>query len=225
MEYHINTGLVIEKFSTDTECPLCEIQKVIEEQYVHEFLNDAVMEDNTRIRVGKEGFCDKHFDMMFARPNKLSLALQMGTRADKIKDLFSPIKSVKSAVKLANEIEKSGKTCVICDYVNQSMAKYYKGVAEMFMNERNFYKLVISSKGFCMHHYAELLRYAKYAGYVSKNYVEVLSGVQKRNFDRLMGELKEFCDSHDYRNAHKPLGSAETALPRTREKFFGKKID
>ena len=32
MEYHIDTGLIKEKFSTDCECPLCEIQKIVEEQ-------------------------------------------------------------------------------------------------------------------------------------------------------------------------------------------------
>ena len=56
------------------------IKKVVEEQLVHEFLNDAVMEDRTRIEVGKLGFCEKHFDMLLSRPNKLSVALQLETR-------------------------------------------------------------------------------------------------------------------------------------------------
>ena len=56
MSYHIDTGLIKEKFAENSECPLCAIQKVAEEQFLHEFLNDAVMEDDTRIRVGKRGF-------------------------------------------------------------------------------------------------------------------------------------------------------------------------
>ena len=225
MGYHIDTGLIKEKFKVDCECSLCEIQKVVEEQFLHEFLNDAVMEDNTRIKVGKLGFCSRHFDMLFSRQNKLSVALQIGTRADKISNILTPVKNVKSAIKQAQALDKSGESCAICEYANESMIKYYKTIAQMFERERNFYKTLISSKGFCLKHYAELLRYSKSAGFASKSYVDVLSGVQIRNFERIKGELKEFCDKHDYRNALKPLGNAESALPRTREKFYGKKID
>ncbi|MBQ3219292.1 MAG: hypothetical protein IJB32_01720 [Clostridia bacterium] len=225
MGYHIDTGLIKEKFKVDCECPLCEIQKVVEEQFLHEFLNDAVMEDNTRIKVGKLGFCTRHFDMLFSRQNKLSVALQIGTRADKLSEILTNVKTVKSAVRQAKLLEDSSKTCAVCEYVNESMVKYYKTIAQMFERERDFYKTLISSKGFCIKHYAELLKYSKHAGFMGKNYVDVLSGVEVRNFERIKSELKEFCDKHDYRNALKPLGDAESALPRTREKFYGKKID
>ncbi|MBR2871330.1 MAG: hypothetical protein IKB98_08160 [Clostridia bacterium] len=221
MGYHIDTGLILEKLKESSECPLCEIKKIVEEQFLHEFLNDAVMEDNTRIRVGKKGFCERHFNMLFERPNKLSVALQLGTRLEKIEDLFSHITSVGTAKKTAENIEKSLSTCAVCDFVEESMVKYYKTIAQMFSREPEFYKLLISSKGFCMHHYAELLKYSKSAGFMAKHYVDLLSEVEQRNIKRLQKELKEFCDKHDYRNAMKPLGSAETALPRTGVKFYG----
>jgi RNase P subunit RPR2 len=105
------------------------------------------------------------------------------------------------------------------------MVKYYKTIAQMFVRERSFFTTLNSSKGFCMHHYAELLKYAKSASFVSKEYVSLLSKIQMRNVSRLENELKVFCDKHDYRNALEPLGSAETALPRTRTKLYGKKYD
>lgn len=225
MGYHIDTGLIIEKFNTDCECPLCEIQKIVEEQFLHEFLNDAVMEDNTRIKVGTTGFCAKHFDMLFSRPNKLSVALQIATRADVITPMLGEIKSAKAAKKLADKIDSSYTSCVLCSYVEDSMVKYYKTIAQMFEREKDFYKTLVGLKGFCLHHYAELLRYSNYAGFMKNEYVSILSSNQSRNFERLKGELKQFCDKHDYRNANIPLGDAETALPRMREKFYGKKID
>jgi hypothetical protein len=220
MGYHIDTGLIFEKYKENSECPLCAIKKVVEEQFLYEFLNDAVMEDNTRIKVGKLGFCERHFDMLFARPNKLSVALQIGTRLEKLQDLFAPIKSVGSAKKVADKLDKSLTTCVICDYVQESMVKYYKTIAQMFIREPDFYKTLISCKGYCMHHYAELLRYSSNAGFASKEYITIISENQNRNIKRLQGELKTFCDKHDYRNALMPLGSAETALPRIRNKFY-----
>ncbi len=225
MSYHIDTGLIKDKFKTDCECPLCEIQKIVEEQFLFEFLNDAVMEDNTRIKVGEKGFCAKHFDMLFSRQNKLSVALQIGTRAEVVTPLLSSVKSVGSAKKLADKIDASYKSCVICELLEESMVKYYKTVAQMFEREKEFTKTLLATKGFCMHHYAELLRYGAFAGFMKNQYLSILSGVQSRNFERIKLELKAFCDKHDYRNANVPLGSAETALPRTREKFYGKKYE
>ena len=105
MAYHIDTGLIKDKFKVDCECPLCEIKQVVEEQFLHEFLNDAVMEDNTRIKVGKLGFCDRHFDMLFSRQNKLSVALQIRTRIDVLKDrVLNELKNANQAGKTAKEI-------------------------------------------------------------------------------------------------------------------------
>ena len=140
-------------------------------------------------------------------------------------DLVCETKNVKAGVNQAKALAESAKTCAICDYAEESMVKYYKTIAQMFQNERDFYKTLLSTKGFCLEHYAELLKYAKYAGFMAKEYVGILTGIEKRHLTRLKGELKDFCDSHDYRNAGKPLGSAETALPRMRTKLYGKKYD
>ena len=225
MNYHIDTGLIYEKFAVDCECPLCEIKKIVEEQFLYDFLNDAVMEDNARIMVGKKGFCSRHFNMLFSRQNKLSVALQIDTRVDKISHLFEPAKSASSAKKIAKEIEEGQHSCVICDLVEESMTKYYKTIAQMFINEKDFYKTLISSKGFCLPHYAELLKHSSSAGFGVKEYLSILSGTQKRNIQRIEQELKKFCDKHDYRNALEPLGNAETALPRMGEKLYGKNYD
>ncbi len=225
MGYHIDTGLIKDKFKEDSECPICEIKKIVEEQFLHEFLNDAVMEDNTRIKVGKLGFCARHFDMLFTRQNKLSVALQIGTRVDNINKLITQTKNVKVGKKQAESLLNSSTTCAICDYTNDSMIKYYKTIAQLFQKEKTFLKTLLATKGFCLEHYAELLKYSKHAGFMAKEYVGVLTGIQQRNMQRIQDELKAFCDSHDYRNAGKPLGSAETALPRMRTKLYGKKYD
>ena len=224
MVYHIDTGLIYDKFSEDTECPLCEIQAVAEEQFLYEFLNDAVMEDSTRKRVNENGFCAHHFDMLFKRQNKLSLALQVNTRLKKfILDGIYQTKNPKDAKKQVEFLEKANSTCIICDLLNESMEKYYKAVAQMFAHEKDFPSVLSSTKGFCLHHYAKLLKFSSSAGLLKqKDYLSVLTEVQTRNLERLNGELTVFCNSHDYRNAYKPLGSAATALPRAGVKYYGK---
>lgn len=225
MSYHIDTGLIIEKFAKHGGCPLCEIQKAEEEQFLHEFLNDAVMEDDCRIQVGISGFCAKHFDMLFVRQNKLSLALQEETYSTKLKELFLPAKKPVQAKKIAEKLLKTTDDCVICDLLNESMTKYYKTIAQMFVKEKDFYKSILQTNGFCVKHYAELLKYSSYAGFLSKEYLSVLSTAQKNGFDVVTADLNGFCAKHDYRNSKQPLGECETALPRLREKLFGKKYD
>lgn len=224
MAYHIDTGLIKEKFKIDCECPLCEIQAVNEEQFLHEFLNDAVMEDGMRAKVNKFGFCSKHYDMLIARQNKLSVALQVSTRLSTIRKTVRPIDNVKSALKQAEELEKAQNTCIICNLSNESMDKYYRTIAEMYAREPNFRTSFNSSKGFCLHHYAKLLQFSKYAGGSAKEYITALSELQERNLARISGALKTFCDKHDYRNAMMPLGEGETALPRARIKFYGRRF-
>ena len=223
MKYHIDTGLIIQKFKENTECPLCEIQAIVEEQFLHEFLNDAVMEDSTREKVNKYGFCSQHFDKLFFRPNKLSVALQIQTRTDYLNKILTPIKSVKGAKLQAKQLEMASDSCIICKYTQESMEKYYKTIAQLFSREPEFIKLFMVSKGFCIEHYTSLLKYVSYAVNLKNDYAEALFKVQKRNFERIKQEVNLFCNKHDYRNANMPLGSAQTALPRMREKLYGKK--
>ena len=222
MGYHIGTGLIKEKFKTDCECPLCEIRKVAEEQFLHEFLNDAVMADDCRLEVREKGFCKEHFGKLFSGRNKLSVALQMETRLSAITNLFSPVKSAGQAKKRAAQVNKSLSRCVICDLLDDSMEKYYKTIAQLFAREKEFFNSFYNCKGFCLPHYAKLLEYSSCAGIMTKEYLKALTDVQSRETARLNGELKAFCVKHDYRNANAPLGNAETALPRTGEKFYGK---
>lgn len=223
MRYHIDTGLIIQKFKEDSECPLCAISQIVEEQFLHEFLNDAVMENSTREKVNKYGFCREHFDKLFFRPNKLSVALQIQTRTDYINKILSPIKDSRGAKNQAKALDKTTSSCIICSYTKESMEKYYKTIAELFSREPDFIKLFMTSKGFCLEHYSSLLKYTTYAGGLKNDYVEALFKVQKRNFERLKEEIDAFCVKHDYRNAKTPLGSAENALPKMREKLYGKK--
>lgn len=225
MSYHISTGLINEKFKEPCECPLCAIRKKVEENFLHEFLNDAVMEESTRLKVNAEGFCDKHFDMLFKRQNKLSLALQIATRTDELAELFATPKSVKAAKKLSEKLIDGTRSCVICDLVEESMVKYYKTIAQMFVKEKDFSEKIKNTKGFCLFHYAKLFEYAGSAGLKSKEYLRLLSSVEREKFADLKKDLKAFCDKHDYRNAYAPLGDAETALPRMRVKLYGDKRD
>ena len=223
MNYHISTSLILQEFPKNTECPLCAIKKIVERNIVEQFLNDAVMEDHTRAKVNKLGFCKEHYDKLFLSQNKLSLALQAQTRMRTLQKLVD-VSNPKQAKKQAEELKKTEKTCIICDLIEFNMVRYYKTLAQMFNHEPSFKEMLEKTKGFCLPHYAELLAYSNEAHGKAKEYVATLSALQQKNLDRMQVELQRFCDSHDYRNREKPLGSAQDILPRMRTKFYGEKF-
>jgi hypothetical protein len=225
MIYHINTGLIIEEFSRDCECPVCRLARRVEEQFLHEYLNDAVMDDDSRSEVINTGFCFEHYKKLFARPNKLSLALQAHDRLKRVRAIIGIPTDLKTALKTAEGIKKSQETCIICKHKEGAMERYYIGIAKLFAENPSFKPLLEKSKGFCMTHYAFLLENAKHAGSKAKDYVNVLASVQDKALARISGELKWFCDKHDYRNRLAPLGTAVDVLPRTCEKLYSKKVD
>jgi hypothetical protein len=105
------------------------------------------------------------------------------------------------------------------------MVKYYKTIAQLFLGEKEFRGVLMRGSGFCFEHYSMLLKHSNNAGFLTKEYLDAISSVENKVIERLQENLKTFCDKHDYRNANKPLGSAEKALTDTRETFYGKKND
>ena len=224
MRYHINTALILKEFpKTDSECPLCEIRNTVEKNVTEQYLNEAVMVTSARMEVNAKGFCEKHFDMLFAGQSKLGLALQCITRMNVLKENLRQPNSVKGAKKQAKKLIASSSTCVICDVVEEHMQRYYKTVAELYYAEEDFRELISFTKGFCLKDYAQLLINSKYAETKAREYVKTLTDIESRNFERVQSDLQWFCDKHDFRNANRDLGSAKDALPRARTKIYGKK--
>ena len=204
-------------------CPLCEIQAIVESHILEQYLNEAVMERETRYAVNAKGFCSKHFDMLFARQSKLGLALQCVTRMNVLKEELKVPENAGNARKYGKKILASAKTCVICDAVDEHMQRYFKTVAELYLAEEDFRELLVLTKGFCLSHYAGLLMNARYAGLKTKEYLKALATVESGNFERVQKDLQWFCDKHDFKNAGQDLGTGKDALPRTRVKIYGKK--
>ena len=221
MNYHIGNMLIYQEFNGQNECPLCRIRAIQEKRLIEQYLNESVMEDFQRRLVNERGFCRHHTNMMHARPNKLSLALQHITRLTTLKGRLEITDDPKRAQKMAETFRDSGKTCVICDSLETTMVRYYKTVAETFCAEEKFRALLPQTKGFCLEHFGLLLQYAAFAHGKQKEYVRILTTVQKKSLDDLLDDLSRFAAKHDYRNADMPWNGADTALARSIIKLHG----
>ena len=221
MNYHIGNMLIYQEFVSGNDCPLCKIRSILEKRLVDQYLNESVMEDYQRRMVNERGFCLHHTEMMHARQNKLSLALQHITRITSLKGKLEITADPKCAKAMAEIFCDSDKTCVICDNVQVNMIRYYKTVAEMFYAEKKFKEILLSVDGFCFRHFGELLKYSDYASGRKKDYIYSLTKLEKDSLDKLLTDLNRFAAKHDYRNADMPWNGADKALARSIEKLHG----
>ena len=79
------------------------------------------------------------------------------------------------AKKLAEKLTETLDTCVICDEAEEIMTRYCYTVAQMFDAETEFPKVFAESTGFCMPHFASLLKYVSYAGKSAQKYAAALT--------------------------------------------------
>ena len=125
MQYHIQTAPIWDAFKENDGCPLCKLYARAESRLVKQYLGEAVMEPDYRVRVNERGFCDKHLVKLYDGNNKLGLALQLHTRTEHIIKCIDVPLNAKQARKLADRLEKTANTCVICDEVDEVMNRYY----------------------------------------------------------------------------------------------------
>ena len=221
MNYHIGNMLIYQEFEKACECPLCRIRGILEKRLAEQYLNESVMEDFQRRLVNERGFCAHHTQMMYARQNKLSLALQHTTRLTALKAKMEITADLKIAQKMADTFLHCDETCVICDAVEVNMIRYYKTVAETYCAEPRFKEVLLGTKGLCLPHFGALLKYASFAYSKKKDYLYTLTKLQKEQTEILLNDLQWFAAKHDYRNQDKPWNGAEKALERSIVRLHG----
>lgn len=222
MQYHIQTNPIWDAFKSECECPMCEIYDKVNNRLVNQYLDEAVMEPAYRVKVNKFGFCSKHFVDLFDGKNKLGLGLQIHTRTEYVLQNLKKIENIKQAKKQIESIEHSLNTCVICESADEMMTRYAYTIAQMYLAEQDFPKLLTSSKGFCMPHYCLILKNASHSGAKINEYLNVLSALQMEQLTRLNRETEWFTLKFDYRNKEKSWGTSKDAVPRGINKLRGK---
>lgn len=220
MQYHIQTTPIWDAFKSGCECPLCAIYSKTEQRLVSQYLNEAVMEPDYRVKVNKRGFCERHLKKLYEGKNKLGLALQLHTRSQALLKELRSLDNAKEAKKEAAKVRAALSTCVICDTADEMMERYAYTVAEMYLREKEFPALFAASNGFCLKHYALLLEYVAHAGKAAAQYASALTSLQRTRFSNLSDDLQAFTNQYDYRSA-RATGSAKEALPKMIGKLLG----
>lgn len=237
MRQHIDTIPVWDAFKTDCECPLCELKQINENNYVQSFTGGSVMEPDVRVEVNNKGFCARHFKMMMVDERRLGVALMADTY---LRQTMARLGQVSMAVQEAPvkkgsifsrrpptpEVDLSPITdsCILCDRLNDTMDRYIYTTVHLWKKDPAFRSLYKDSKGFCLKHYAMLLKAApeQMSGMDVKQFTDTTNELEMKNLARIEEEIAWFTQKFDYRNADKPWGNSRDALPRTVQKLRGK---
>jgi hypothetical protein len=251
MKEKIYTIPVTEAFSEDCECPVCRLEKKLEDEYVAYFLGPSLMEPDCRLATNEKGFCRRHFEQLYNRQeNRLGLGLVIDTHLQELTGKLgrlqgagktaggsgaSAIKSLAS--KLSSRPADSAKfidealallaglenSCAICSKLEYTMERYMDVIMYLWAREADFRQLFNSKKGFCLVHFRLLLESAK--KYLKQSeaavFADNLLKMQVSNLERIQQEVHWFTKKFDYRNSDAPWGNSKDALPRSIQKLAG----
>ncbi len=209
MRESILTIPINEVFEPREKCPICRMRNEVEQHISEYIMGAAMMEPDVRIETNRLGFCHTHFEMLLQQNNRLSLGLMLDSYLAEARANIFEKKSLffsKSAkAKKASEIEQ---TCFVCSKVDWGVNHMLETVFTMFVKDGRFKNLFKTQEYLCVPHYNLLMSQAPQK--LSKG---DLSEFEKA-CDELVGEyiktlsadIKQFCDSFDYRNAGKLHG-------------------
>ena len=242
MKETIYTIPINEVYETDCECPLCVLEKKIEDEATDYALGAAMMEPDYRIESNEKGYCRRHFEELYKKPNKLSLALVMDTYTQEtrkqIKSLEKKIDSLENAKgglfkksseltetaeELAKLLENRENSCIVCDKINHTMDRYYDVLLDMWAQDDGFRDKFSASKGLCLHHMRKIVERVpkKLSEKNAKEFLTLLYKKQLGELDRIQEDIHRFTLKFDYRNKDMDWNGAQDAPIRTIEKSAG----
>lgn len=242
MKEKIYTIPVNEAYESNCACPLCHLESQLEQEGVEYALGAAMMEPDYRIESNEKGYCTKHFSMLFANPNKLSLSLVLDTHLEEVRKKLD--KHEKAALSLANtkgglfkksdaaafagecakELTEIRHSCVICDKISHTMERYIDVLFYLWDKDPAFREKFAKKGGVCLSHFETLIAAAP--KYLSKQkageFIAELYRLEQESLQTLQEDIHKFTLKFDYRNKDMEWGTAKDAPIRTVEKLAGK---
>ena len=239
MKEQIDTIPVNDAFNSEDECPFCWLERQAEQRAMRYVLGPGAsyMEPDVRAATDAEGFCRYHLQKMYDYGNALGSALIMQTyfvgmlkrlevEIDSFqmpgkRSLFSK-KKEEEELPILKWVKEKNDSCFLCNRLKYNMDRYYTTFFYLIKDEA-FRQKVENSKGFCMHHFAQLLEQAgeKLSNAQREWFYETVLELMRDNLARVQGDLDWFIDKFDYRNASAPWKNSKDAVPRAMEKLRG----
>ena len=227
--------------NADDECPFCYIERNVEQDILDYVLGSCAsyMESDTRDATDKAGFCRMHYKKMYDYGNTLGNGWILKTHYKKLiremKEQFAHYTPGKTSLvdrlkgKPSEEnpisawIGEKEKSCYICDYFKKEYARYLDTFFYLYKNDSAFRDKLAKSKGFCLHHFRDLLNGAdaKLSDAEKKDFFPVVFDLMEKNMERVSADVDWLIEKFDYRNKTADWKTSKDAVQRGMQKLKG----
>lgn len=191
MKEQIYTIPVNDAFSQPCECPVCSLERDLENDSISFMLSAALMEPENRVATNQKGFCRRHFAMLYEKKeNVLGVSLiiethiqhqleeyrnlikknakgiEADTKMNAVKNIAGNIgKASTKTTKFVDEavtfLNDLDDKCEVCERIDRIMERYSDVILWMYFKDTEFREKVKAGKGFCLPHYKLLMSTAK----------------------------------------------------------------
>lgn len=221
------------------ECPFCWLERKLEQEAMEFVLGSSYMESDIRDMTDRQGFCRRHTKAMYDYGNTLGNAWILKTRMVWLRQelkkqmadfspqpatMFGKLKKKDGrGSSLSAWIRQEESHCYVCGRVEETYRRVLDTFVHQVKHEKEFLDLVKAGKGFCIHHFADLVEVCE-QGLGKKEQDQVfplLFEQMNRELDRIQEDIDWLIEKYDYRNADKDWKNSQDAVQRTMEKIVG----
>jgi len=227
---------VNDAFNTTCECPICVMRNKLESDAIDYTMGPSYMEDDTRLLTDENGFCTKHLKMVYAKENRLGMALVLSTHLKKInEDIEKLINSGEGKVSkpsifakkapsdnaIVNYINALEEKCFVCQRIDNVFERYIATIFYLYNTDQSFVTKYKQCQGFCTKHYKTLLMQAPKHLSNAKltEFIDITNKLYIENMKRVQEDVEWFVAKFDYRNENEPWKNAKDSLPRALTKL------
>jgi hypothetical protein len=228
MKETIVTIPINDLFAPKDGCPLCRMERMLEEQYCEFITGDAMMEPSVRVETNQIGFCHRHFSRMTQVGQKLPNALILESHLQEISEKLLPKKPGQKPDKKQLEAIKSElSACYVCNRIERDMHHLVETVFAEWSKGGEFKDLYNAQPFICLKHYQFIMSAAMGKnGVPSKllgDFHADTAGLTKNYLLDLKKDISHFATMFDYRNRGADWGTSVDSIERSIEFLTGEK--
>lgn len=122
-----------------------------------------------------------------------------------------------------NWMKASEHTCYVCQKFADTYGRIIKTFLHLIRTEPEFLNQLKASQGFCVPHFADLLKACQeeFSPQEEERAVPALYQLMEENLNRIQEDIDWFIDKFDYRNQDADWKNSKDAVPRTMQKLVG----
>ena len=206
---------ISELFEPRQGCPICRMERMLEQRLADYITGAAMMEPDVRIETNRLGFCARHFDKICQVGSRLSVALILESHLKEMEQRHFSEEKEKKRLFGGSPAKEPEETCFICENLQKNRAHLVESLVHLWAKEPEFRELYRQQECICLPH-SRLLTQAA-SRLPKKNAQAFLEDPRKLSLSYLQTVEKDvthFCRMFDYRNKDGDWGNSRDSIER-----------